>query len=100
MFNGRYVTEADSVNEDTIVSGVSDSADIAAPSASVDSDVVDKGIGSEDVLGKDCDHHKDGYMSTKCFHIPSNVLAPKKAKKKLKKSSNLLKRATITGKFS
>lgn len=100
MFNGRYVTEADSVNEDAIVSGVSDSADIAAPSASVDSDVVDKGIGSEDVLGKDCDHHKDGYMSTKCFHIPSNVLAPKKAKKKLKKSSNLLKRATITGKFS
>ena len=100
MFNGRYVTEADSVNEDAIVSGASASADIAAPSANVDSDVVDKGIGSEDVLGKDCDHHKDGYMSTKCFHIPSNVLAPKKAKKKLKKSSNLLKRATITGKFS
>lgn len=101
MFNGRYVTEADSVNEDAIVSGTSASADIAAPSANVDGDVVDKGIGSEDVLGKDCDHHKDGYMSTKCFHIPSNVLAPKKAKnKKLKKSSNLLKRATITGKFS
>lgn len=101
MFNGRYVTEADSVNEDAIVSGTSASADIAAPSANVDSDVVDKGIGSEDVLGKDCDHHKDGYMSTKCFHIPSNVLAPKKTKKKkLKTSGNLLKRATITGKFS
>lgn len=59
--------------------------DVSAPADSADTDVVAKGTSADDVLGKDCDHHKEGYMSTKCFHIPSNIIGRGK----------LLKRAEI-----
>ena len=62
--------------------------DIAAPSNAGDSDVVAKGTSAEDVLGKDCDHHKDGYMGAKCFHIPSNILG----------TGKMLKREILAGK--
>ena len=52
--------------------------DIApASSASAgDADIV-PGKGSmtttDDVLGKHCDHHKDGYFGPECFHVPARA---------------------------
>ena len=28
---------------------------------------------TDDVLGKHCDHHKDGYLGPECFHVPAHT---------------------------
>ena len=28
---------------------------------------------TDDVLGKHCDHHKDGYLGPECFHVPARA---------------------------
>ena len=63
--------------------------EIAAPSQAGDADIVKAGMTTDDVLGKDCDHHKNGYLGPGCFHVPSKackmfkreILAGKKKKK-------------------
>lgn len=59
------------LKEDAVVGGDAGGAsvggEISAPS-------LDNGISAGDVLGKDTDHHKDGYLGKGDFHVPTNVL--------------------------
>lgn len=72
---------------------VNANAEIAAPlHNNDDGDIVDgSGTTDADVLGKDCDHEKHGFLGPGCFHMPLFVTAKgRKAnnKKKKKKSKN------------
>ena len=42
----------------------------ASPTGDGDITAPNSGTSADDVLGK-CDHHHDGYLGTKCFHVPS-----------------------------
>lgn len=104
LFLGKYITETDNyIKEDALVGNNNSIAtgEITNSISSNDNDVVIKDIGIDDVIGKDCNHNKDGYMSTKCFHIPSNVLGKKYVLKhnktllKKKKYKNLYKNIKI-----
>lgn len=47
----------------------------AASGGSADGIVAGKGsmVTTDDVLGKDHDHHKDGYLGPGCFHVPARA---------------------------
>lgn len=47
--------------------------EIVTPSGVGDADIVKGGMTTDDVLGKDCDYHKHGYLGPGCFHMPSRV---------------------------
>ena len=66
------------VDEDAVVGGAGDAAPAGDVVSGGDTSVSDLlapsgAISDEDVLGH-CDHHKNGFMATGCFHIPKNVL--------------------------
>lgn len=66
------------VDEDAVVGGAGDSAPAGDVVSGGDTSVSDLlapsgAISNDDVLGH-CDHHKNGFMATGCFHIPKNVL--------------------------
>ena len=63
------------VEEDAVVAaGDAGAGEVVADTGSADADLTaSKGISADDVLGK-CDHHKDGYLGAKCFHVPKNAL--------------------------
>jgi len=62
------------IDEDAVVgAAAAGGGEVVAGDANGEGDMVpgSKGTGVEDVLGKDCDHHKDGYLGPKCFHVPA-----------------------------
>ena len=66
------------VDEDAVVGGAGDSAPAGDVVSGGDTSVSDLlapsgAISDDDVLGH-CDHHKNGFMATGCFHIPKHVL--------------------------
>lgn len=63
------------VEEDAVVAATDAGAgEVVSDGGTVDTDIApNKGISADDVLGK-CDHHSDGYLGTKCFHVPKNAL--------------------------
>lgn len=91
----EYLNEAlkaKALDEDAVVggdAGAASAGEVAAPTVGGDPDVVDHtGIGAEDVLGKNDDHSKNGYLGPGCFHVPSAVLG----------KGNTLKREILAGK--
>jgi len=68
------------IDEDAVMSGGEGSVggDIATPSHVGDADIVKGGMTTTDVLGKDCDHDKEGYLGQGCFHMPSRVCKMKR----------------------
>ena len=77
------------VSEDAVMAAGDAGAavgDVAEPSTAAPSgDAVaapSGAISAGDVLGKDCDHQKDGYLGTNCFHVPSSVLPKGKVMKR------------------
>ena len=49
---------------------------LASSASAGDADIVpSKGsmTATDDVLGKHCDHHKDGYLGPECFHVPARA---------------------------
>ena len=76
--------------------------EIAAPSQAGDADIVKAGMTTDDVLGKDCDHHKHGYLGPGCFHVPSKACKMFKreilaGKKKKKQKNDYAKGMTVIG---
>jgi len=62
------------VEEDAVVAAGDAGAGEVVSNSAVDTDLTSqKGISADDVLGK-CDHHCDGYLGSKCFHVPKNAL--------------------------
>lgn len=75
---------------------LAEDAMISAPTTSGAGEVVQsQGTSAGDVLGNNCDHEHDGYLSTKCFHVPSRCgklmkrIDPKKKKNPYCQNSTL-----------
>lgn len=71
------------LDEDAMVAAAAGAGEVVSGSASSDGIVstpTDSGITNDEVLGN-CDHHKDGYLGPKCFHVPSRT--NKKLKKRI-----------------
>ena len=76
--------------------------EIATPGPASDADIVKGGMTTDDVLGKECDHHKHGYLGPGCFHVPSKTCKMFKreilaGKKKKKQKNDYAKGMTIIG---
>lgn len=58
------------LEEDAMVAASAPAGEVVGGSTAV-GDIVDNsdGITADEVLGN-CDHHKDGYLGPKCFHVP------------------------------
>ena len=76
--------------------------EIATSDPASDADIVKGGMTTDDVLGKECDHHKHGYLGPGCFHVPSKTCKMFKreilaGKKKKKQKNDYAKGMTIIG---
>lgn len=86
--------EQKKLKEDAVVgaTGAAGGGEVVANADAADGDIApNKGISADDVLGK-CDHQRDGYLGTKCFHVPKkcgktyNRLSTDGSKRKKKKT--------------
>lgn len=71
------------IDEDAMVSAGANGGGEVVSGSTPSGDVVTNnqdGMTTDEILGT-CDHHKDGYLGAKCFHVPSK--AAKKIKKRI-----------------
>lgn len=59
-------------------------------------------ISYDDVLGKNCDHEKTGYLGVNCFHIPKNILKKKTLKRfpSTKNKNNYIKNIKLVSEYT